>query len=1224
MSVCRIESEHIRQTLSEIEGYLFMNEDLDLANAESLADMEKEVTTNLRKDLSLTDFTEFKLMDYLENFPDFKENVEALFEDYMIEVPTGMVGTPAMGLMKTNVSGKFSTGDINEMFHTLPMVKLGFDNYLNLKLAKATFLNDAKSKFFVTTDKDVTNNLNDLKEELFQDIQKFLIANKLLVENERLFTETGAIRDYKHYQMVMTKLENYFFKNKKFKLVNSYNNDRKVPNIEGEEAGNITEEIRKAYYNGLILNNFDTVVGSSGKVDVNYNQFGNIWSDSTEIKYRKTFEGLKTTYFKDGSHESEGVSNGETKLLQMIISAIPAYDKKGKKTEGALETKDFYLFGAKIADFELEHGLKLRKDALKNKAAAEAVKEGEKAIDTSNDFVFFNEDPKKAILWYINNIANLSKTTVDGMAEHFKYNTEFALSLKNFIESDEFNIQEKEKNSDESVIQVLAQVFNNSFGASYITYNSNGKYILRSAYNQNFNNTRVQDTVFNKMFNNFERNLYDKENDKAKIQKLFESLEGSKDVIKDLSKLGKLNRVAIARFLKYKTGININYLGVEEFIMDLANKGDKNDKEALTHTGLITEMNKFLGALSMDFDHIKESVDASDITKMSRGDDTTSAYIKNTINSNAFKALSTAYLMNTTIKPIMTIQTLTGESIPTFKTANLTYKDTELVWEQYLRQESNNGVYRSLLTDNSEKMALVGTNTKLELVSGDENKSAAKFNVAESFTGDFQFGFIESLLKNDSFDVMIGNYSDKSTILTKTISALFKVLDGKEKVNVTELSSDKLLNLMRRQSENYYKDVLTKVINDYAKLLNIQVKTTKNEDIFKSIDKINAKLSTIPSIETLSPLASKLGIDFTKELHYSRYGDIVSMNQLIVDNFKIFSSFELDSKDNATYPLFNEFVKRQEDSFIDKFKYFNSSTGSDSIKLTANLEESDIELLFKKLGLKDSDFGVTDEGDVDIYSLVQNDKLNPILKKWMWLQSLYRNEYLFMTGKGEYMHPAKGLSNRSADADLDMTAYMTESSERLKTMGKRNVMYTSTVEIPTRKTRFGVPEDINIAVVNDATASLFNISGQTKNQDIHDGSSFINTLYSKMVDASFPGKGYKGTKKPFGTFITDYGVVIKKDAEFELTNDRMRNSKYSSIKLQNKQKQMLSIDVGSIEMDVQMDLDDQYYYKNGEHYRIDTLTIKNNRAVLDISKKQGETWFPVGSEIKDFSTLYEL
>ena len=46
-------------------------------------------------------------------------------------------------------------------------------------------------------------------------------------------------------------------------------------------------------------------------------------------------------------------------------------------------------------------------------------------------------------LWYINNIANLSETKVDGMAEHFKYNTEFALSLKNFIESDEFNIQEK-------------------------------------------------------------------------------------------------------------------------------------------------------------------------------------------------------------------------------------------------------------------------------------------------------------------------------------------------------------------------------------------------------------------------------------------------------------------------------------------------------------------------------------------------------------------------------------------------------------------------------------------------------------------------------------------------------------------------------------------------------------------------------------------------------------
>ena len=42
MSVCRIESEHIRQTLSEIENYLFMNEDFDLDNEESLANMERQ------------------------------------------------------------------------------------------------------------------------------------------------------------------------------------------------------------------------------------------------------------------------------------------------------------------------------------------------------------------------------------------------------------------------------------------------------------------------------------------------------------------------------------------------------------------------------------------------------------------------------------------------------------------------------------------------------------------------------------------------------------------------------------------------------------------------------------------------------------------------------------------------------------------------------------------------------------------------------------------------------------------------------------------------------------------------------------------------------------------------------------------------------------------------------------------------------------------------------
>jgi hypothetical protein len=125
-------------------------------------------------------------------------------------------------------------------------------------------------------------------------------------------------------------------------------------------------------------------------------------------------------------------------------------------------------------------------------------------------------------------------------------------------------------------------------------------------------------------------------------------------------------------------------------------------------------------------------------------------------------------------------------------------------------------------------------------------------------------------------------------------------------------------------------------------------------------------------------------------------------------------------------------------------------------------------------------------------------------------------------------------------------------------MAKRNVVFTATIELPIRKTRFGITENVNISVIGDTSALLENISGDSHNQDLHDGSSLSSYLYDKMVQKSYPGKDYGGTKKQFGTFITEYGSAIKKDAETVLTNEVIRGSADSIIKFRNKQKQSLS------------------------------------------------------------------
>jgi len=276
MSTCRLEPEYIKSILTIIEDYLYFEDSIDLSNKEKISNLEESVVYEMNQQ-GFEDFDSFNLKDYIsESKKDFKPKLEKILETYGVEIPRNLLGTPSMNHMKTNISKEFITYDINDKFHTLPMVKLGFDNYLNLKIAKAAIIGSKDSKTFVTDDKEVTNNLNDLKSELFDEIQTFLINNKLLKVSEKksLFNPDGSVKSYTHYTSVMKKLENYFFNGKNFNIIKSYNELSKVPNIEGSDE--IDTSIKEAYYNGIILNNFDTIISSTDLIDVNYNQYNNL------------------------------------------------------------------------------------------------------------------------------------------------------------------------------------------------------------------------------------------------------------------------------------------------------------------------------------------------------------------------------------------------------------------------------------------------------------------------------------------------------------------------------------------------------------------------------------------------------------------------------------------------------------------------------------------------------------------------------------------------------------------------------------------------------------------------------------------------------------------------------------------------------------------------------------------------------------------------------------
>ena len=127
MDQCKIERS--KDILNSIEDLLYFKENVTLEDLEDTVQIE------------VSEIGDFKLAQYVASSAEFKESLEKLLRQYNLnlsqilpDVVSSIVTT------KSNVASNFNSVEILDMFHTLPMVKLGFDNYLNLKLAKATFL----------------------------------------------------------------------------------------------------------------------------------------------------------------------------------------------------------------------------------------------------------------------------------------------------------------------------------------------------------------------------------------------------------------------------------------------------------------------------------------------------------------------------------------------------------------------------------------------------------------------------------------------------------------------------------------------------------------------------------------------------------------------------------------------------------------------------------------------------------------------------------------------------------------------------------------------------------------------------------------------------------------------------------------------------------------------------------------------------------------------------
>lgn len=154
-------------------------------------------------------------------------------------------------------------------------------------------------------------------------------------------------------------------------------------------------------------------------------------------------------------------------------------------------------------------------------------------------------------------------------------------------------------------------------------------------------------------------------------------------------------------------------------------------------------------------------------------------------------------------------------------------------------------------------------------------------------------------------------------------------------------------------------------------------------------------------------------------------------------------------------------------------------------------------------------------------------------------------------------------------------------------------------------TQQGISREINAATIEDIGAHVWNFKGQKdKDIDAMDGSTFINPIQAVFESWSLGGQTIGMDKKTIGHAYDNRtgSVVLWKHATYAITNERMRMSSNSEIKLTNIFKKMSSIKFGNdikinLVNDIGYEFENLYYESGPRQYRkIDSLNYdtKNN------------------------------
>ncbi len=151
-----------------------------------------------------------------------------------------------------------------------------------------------------------------------------------------------------------------------------------------------------------------------------------------------------------------------------------------------------------------------------------------------------------------------------------------------------------------------------------------------------------------------------------------------------------------------------------------------------------------------------------------------------------------------------------------------------------------------------------------------------------------------------------------------------------------------------------------------------------------------------------------------------------------------------------------------------------------------------------------------------------------------------------IVGKGEYLQNILDSGKLSYALDQLLDNEILEEASRFLAQNKRNGSYTAAMHPFQLNQIDGIPEEYNMAVINDIRYELSTVMGDTANHAPFDGATFVNPLVVYWENNSLKGDKAGIDKKQFIHYydeVTGTGGIIK-TAGFGITNDRAKNRKF--------------------------------------------------------------------------------